>query len=368
MLQQRIATLLRRLHQEQRGQVFMLVVGLLSVFGGMSATAVDLGSYMAARRDLQNSTDAIALAASLELPDASAARAVADEWAVKNGIDLNDLTVTIIPQSLPGQPNPEVHVKVSASHGFTFARLIGISSAIVSTTSGAIKTSPAGGDGIVPLSVTQAGLEGAALGSLVTLKYDANDITQGNTNPIRIDAPGGGNCNGTQIEDYHYCQGVMVGSDNTICADGADDTYCDGPTTVETEPGNKIGDTKSAIEYRLNNTSSQCDEFTETFEDDPTTAEQGVYRIRQECNPFLAGRYDSARILIVPVIDQVCAGSCEVTIVNFALFFLEGFGSGGCTGNDCEIVGRFVRVNQNVGLLAGTYNATAYNHFVRLVD
>ena len=78
--------------------------------------------------------------------------------------------------------------------------------------------------------------------------------------------------------------------------------------------------------------------------------------------------YDSGRILIIPVIEELCNGSCEVTIVTFALLFLERIGDDGCTGNDCEIVGRFVTVNQNVGLLAGTYDEDSSNKFVRLVS
>lgn len=331
----------------------------------MTAVAVDLGSYSAARRDLQNAADSIALAAALELPSTGRAQTVAYQWAAKNGIDSADLTVTIVPQSLPGQPNPEVQIEVQTDHNFTFARLIGVQSATVQAAAGAIKTTPAGGDGVVPLSVTEAQVASATLGDVVVLKYDANNITQGNTNPIRIDGPGSGNC-GSQTNKY--CSGLKYGSENVICAAGADPTYCIGPTVADTEPGNKVGPTRTAINYRLNATGVQCDEFTETFEDDPTTSELGVYRIKQECNPFLAGGHDSARILIVPVIDSLCAGSCEVTIVEFALFFLEGFGNGGCTGIDCEIVGRFVRVNQNIGLLAGTFDATAFNSFVRLVQ
>ena len=154
-------------------------------------------------------------------------------------------------------------------------------------------------------------------------------------------------------------------------AQGADTTYCNGLSVIDTEPGNKVGPTRTAINYRLNSTETQCSEFegaNGVFEDDPTTTEQGVYRIRPDCNPFVNSVYDSGRILIIPVIEELCSGSCEVTIVTFALLFLERIGDDGCTGNDCEIVGRFVRVNQNVGLLAGTYDEDSSNKFVRLVS
>jgi len=154
-----------------------------------------------------------------------------------------------------------------------------------------------------------------------------------------------------------------------VCAEGVDPTYCTGPSVVDTEPGNKVGNTRTAINWRLDETDPACDEFTEVFEDDPTTSEDGVYRIVQQCNPFLPGSLESHRVLIVPVINELCNGSCEVTIVDFALFFLEGFENpGSCSGNDCEVIGKFVRVNQNVGLLAGTFNPEANNIFVRLVE
>lgn len=364
----------RRRHE--RGQVLAVVAILLSALGGMTAIAIDLGSYSADRRDLQNAADSIALAASQELPNADAARAVANEWAGKNGVELDEMDVTIIPQNIPSEPNPKVRVELTRPHEFTFARMIGIASTDVQATSAAVKTSAAGGDGVIPLSVTEDVLAGAVLGDLVTLKYDANDISQGNTSPVRIDGGGTGNCNSTDA----YCDGIIFGSDSTVCAAGTDTTYCSGRSIVDTQPGNVVGGTRVAIQTRLDTTGSECDEFTETFEDDPTTSEQGVYRITPECNPFINGSYASERVIIIPVIDHLCNGSCDVTIVEFGLFFLEGFavetdngngngnGNQACTGTECEVTGRFVRVNQNIGLLAGTFDEASYNHFVRLVN
>lgn len=364
MIRSGLSTLSRRLRGQQQGQVLVLVAGLLAVFGGMTAVAVDLGSYSADRRDLQNSSDAIALAASQELPDEDAVLVAANEWALKNDIDTSGMTVEVIQQSA-GEPNPKVRVTVEDDHEFTFARLIGVNSAAVSATAAAIKTSPSGGAGVIPLAITQAAIEGVVVPELVTLKYDATNIEEGNTGPIVIDGPGTGSCSNSDL----YCSGVKDGSDGVICADGTDATYCDGPTTTSTQPGNILGPTKEAIEYRLSETDAHCNEFDEVFEDDPTTSEPDVYRIVNECNPFLEGGYTSLRVIIVPVIDQLCSGSCDVTITGFALFFLEGFGEAGCdTGNQCEIVGRFVQVNQNIGLLAGTFDPEGFNHFVRLVE
>src|SRR3990172_13240041 len=105
-----LATLLRRVHGEQRGQVLWLTAFLISVLGGMTAIAVDLGSFSAHRREMQNDADAIALAASLELPNETNARSKADEWAVKNGIDTSQMTVTVIPQNPPSEQIGRAHV------------------------------------------------------------------------------------------------------------------------------------------------------------------------------------------------------------------------------------------------------------------
>src|SRR3990170_2183308 len=174
----------------QRGQVFIMVALLLAVIGGMTAVAVDVGSYATDRRNLQNAADAIALAASLDLPDGVAAQAAANQWATKNRINPASMTVTIIPQSLPSEPNPKVRVELEREHNFTFARLIGVELATVEAAATGIKTSPAGGAGVVPLSVTEDALAGITYGDEVVLKYDARDIFMGNTNPIRIDGPG----------------------------------------------------------------------------------------------------------------------------------------------------------------------------------
>ena len=363
MVTRLLAHLSHRRRQE-RGQALVLVTLLLAVIGGMTAFAIDVGGYSADRRDLQNAADAIALAASLELPNAVNAQSKANEWAVKNDIDPADMTVTVIPQNLPSEPNPKVRVRIERSHDFTFARLIGVSSSEVQAAGTAIRTSAAGGSGAIPLSITEAALAGVTYGDEVVVKYDANNISQGNTNPIRIDGPGSGNCGSSD----KYCTGVKSGSETTVCAAGADTTYCTGPSQVDTEPGNKVGATRTAINYRLGATDTQCNDFTDVFEDDPLSSDPTVYRITQACNPFLAGGYLSERVVIIPVIEQLCNGSCTVTITGFALAFLERIGTGGCTGNDCEVVARFVRVNQNLGLLAGTFDAQATNQFVRLVN
>ena len=220
-----IGSSLRRIvcsEQGERGQALMVTVMFIGVMAGAAAMAIDLGSYISHRRSLQNSVDAITLAASLNLPVGSSAQSAANEWAAKNGVEISSMTVTITPQSLSSEPNPKITIEIEAVHDLTFMRLLGLDTAGITVTATAIITSPGGGAGVSPLSVTEAALAGATLGEEVVLKYDANNIEQGNTGPIRIDGPGSGSCNSGNDK---YCSALMFGSNNVICAQGADTTY-----------------------------------------------------------------------------------------------------------------------------------------------
>ncbi len=71
----------------QRGQVLVMGVGVLIMSLGVIMISVDVGWWLRDKRDAQNDTDAIALAAAQELPDRLAAELIGDDWAIANGID-----------------------------------------------------------------------------------------------------------------------------------------------------------------------------------------------------------------------------------------------------------------------------------------
>jgi len=343
-----------RAHKRERGQALFLVAILLGAIGGMTAIAIDLGSFSTDRRDLQNAADAIALAAAQELPNSSATRAAAATWAVKNDIDPDSMIVTITQQD-GTNPNPKVRVEIDREHGFTFARLVGINSATVEAAAAAVKTSPGGfpSGGLVPWSITEGIKNSAAPGTSLVLKYDSNTVTNGNFGAIRIDG------NGANV----YRDAIKYGSTTGLCAVGAAD--CDYPSTVTTESGNMIGPSETGTDYRIAGTDSACDTW-----DEVVISANGKQGLTTACNPFTAGgNPDSLRVIIVPVIQNLCNGACDVTITEFALFFLEGYGSGGCSGNDCEIRGKFINSNTNLGATIGSYDTDAStSHFVRLVE
>src|SRR5439155_25572150 len=166
----------RRPRRSERGQVIMLAALLLPLLLGMAALAVDVGSYSAHRRNLQNAADAIALAAARDLPNATDAQTTANVYAAKNGIDPANMTVTVISQGA-GVNNPTVRVVIQKSHNFAFIGALGVGAKLVSASAAAIKTSPGGSTDLMPWAITQSTEQAATPGSLVTLKYDANGVS-----------------------------------------------------------------------------------------------------------------------------------------------------------------------------------------------
>jgi Flp pilus assembly protein TadG len=339
----------------ESGQVLLIAALLIPIILGMTAMAVDLGSFAAERRSLQNAADAIALAAAQELPDKSAAADVAVKWAARHDVDAADMTVTVDTGGL----NPSVRIEIERPHDFAFMPVLGIDNAAVGAAATAIKTTPGAAANLVPWAVLQSTEESAAPGGLVTLKYDSNNVTTGNFGAIRLDGSG----------SSVYGKTIEQGSTSTVCVVGV--TGCTDTSPVceagvcTSETGNMVGQTRSAVQYRLDNTSPSCDSFAEVFSG-PT---DGAYSLKSQCNPFLEGSLPSLRVILLPVITDLCNGACDYKVVKFAMFWLEGFGGNGkCTGSNCEVQGRFVSANANIGALAGTYDEDSALKFVRLVE
>jgi hypothetical protein len=73
-------------------------------------------------------------------------------------------------------------------------------------------------------------------------------------------------------------------------------------------------------------------------------------------------------VVIVPVIQGLCAGRCDVQIVRFALFFVNGVDCSGGQGT-CDITGQYAEAAFNVASLElGPYNGDAPLTFVRLIE
>lgn len=147
----------RGLNGNDRGQVAVLVGIMITGLIGFSALAIDVGSLVADKRDLQNAADAMALAGAQDLPSQTYATSTARTWATKNGVTSGEIqSITITQQNLQSQPkqlNPEIAVTLRRHHHTTLARVIGVDSVDLEVTASAIKTSPGGSDRVTPWSV-----------------------------------------------------------------------------------------------------------------------------------------------------------------------------------------------------------------------
>lgn len=367
------------LSRRERGQVIMIAAVLFPVVLGMAGMAVDVGSYASERRTLQNAADSIALAAAQELPDQSAATAAGQQWATRNNIPLSELSLQY---SGGASTTPKVRAVITSNHEFTFMRALGIESHSVAGKAAAVKVSFGGSSGVVPWTITEDTQLAAALGQQVVMKYDADGGNLGNFGAIRIDGPGantygesvkfGSNSYACAVTAPNCTVGACPGVYPSTCAETAPE--CDGPECTP-ETGNVIGKTRTGVDFRMNNTMPECDTFAEAFTaPDPVT---GVSNLNPDCNPWLdgPGKCTSAtdscsrRVIIIPVIDSFGNGASDPgTIQRFALLFLEGYDFGKCSGNQCEIKGRFVRADINTNALSGVYDPDAPIHFTKLSE
>ena len=343
--------------RQESGQVLIMFVLLIPVLLGMTALAIDVGTYASHRRALQNSADAMALAAAQELPDQADAEAAALSWGAKYGLSADDLDITTTAVS-SSNPNPSVKVVITRPHAFQFIKALGVGDADVGATATAIKTSPGGVGNVVPWAVLDATRLASQPGDTVVLKYDSNNPDQGNFGAIRLDG------NGSSV----YRDSIEQGSSSLICAEGISscvDTspVCEG-AVCQSETGNMVGSTKSGVDYRISNTDAHCDTMAEVF----TGPTDGQYSLNPACNPWVDGSYTSLRVIVLPVIQSLCNGSCDVTVTGFSLFWLDGYQYGSCTGSSCEIEGRFISADVTLGALVGKYDPAAGLHYALLVE
>jgi Flp pilus assembly protein TadG len=330
---------------EERGQG--LVLGALSmvVIMAFAAMAIDVGMFMQERRELQKAADAAALAGAQELPHSPGEALVrAEEWAESNGIGGGEIESIDITSTYA--TDDTITVSVEREVSFVFARVLGFSSDTMGADGSARVGSPAAVAGLAPFGVLE---DAISFSGPTVLKYDAQDVTQGNFGPLAIDGPGA---------DI-YRETVKHGSETALCSQR--EASCTDPT-AQTETGNMTGPTRQGMDWRLDNTPLECDEFEEVFHE-----VGGIYRLTSQCNPFPSlGPDQGSKVVIVPVIEELCAGHCTVTIVNFAMFFIDELGK--CAGNDCEVTGRFVDAQADIGTLMGNYDPDGLLHFVRLVE
>lgn len=377
----------RRLVRPERGQVLIALALMAPVLLAMAGMAIDIGSYADDKRNLQNAADAIALAAAQRLctPDpadcsnATNATATAQSYATKNNINWADVTLAFDNLAVTPTGNPTARVAIARNHAFAFMRIVGINSKGVGVKAGAIKTSPGGMSGLTPFGVTTL----PAPGTVVDLKFDSGggcqSLASGNCGAMQFDKSQGG-CTGSGAALYECT--IEQGATSIVCAQPASgcrttSNICASYDTCPPQTGNIVGATRTGINFLLNNTSTNCDSFGEAF-----SGAGPVYTMNPTCNPwqgpgactrpvnFSNPQQCSRRVIIIPVVDGFPNGnSNQATILSFALFWLNGFANGGCTGgNSCTVQATYVKSDVTVNALAGVYDAKASIHFTKLTE
>jgi hypothetical protein len=315
----------KTISNNERGQTLILAMLAFVVLVGVTALALDVGDAYSDKSRAQRAADSAALAAADALADGqnvTLAKKAAQRWADENGYGNRDssidVTVNIPPSSGPYAGNDEyVEVIIDHQANTHFAQVLDFNFWNIQA------RAVAGGNGFEPFTglMPWAVLDDAIVydGNPTVLKYDSDNVTNGNFSALGLGGTG----------SSVYENNIVNGAHGPICAQSQ--PGCTDPTE-STETGNMVGSTSVGVRYRLDNTTDSCDEYNEVF-----TATGDLI---PTCDPFL-GVTDSLQVLLVPVVERFCNGSCDVTILYFALVFLNDLGT--CTGNTCEVTATFVR-------------------------
>ncbi len=166
----------------EQGQVLILLVLSMVVLIGMAALVVDVGMGWYARRQLQATVDAAALAGAQNLPDPNAAMATAQDYFGRNPVHgvsaIADTVVTKCVTTAPGcSPSNAIVVTATARADTFFARVLGIDSWTVGAKATACQ--PCGGkplDIMIILDRTGSMLQGGTPNKITNAKAGINTL------------------------------------------------------------------------------------------------------------------------------------------------------------------------------------------------
>jgi uncharacterized membrane protein len=136
-----------RLRRNRRGSVALMTGGAIVALMGVAALAVDIGNAVSAKRQLQASTDAAALAGARNIGSANDPVAAAISYSAKSGqqnargnltgvtanATLKNLTATGV-HAVGTPPANAIQVTQQATVPTYFARVLGINSVTISAT------------------------------------------------------------------------------------------------------------------------------------------------------------------------------------------------------------------------------------------
>jgi hypothetical protein len=169
----RLTGVIVRAFENEQGQSLVIFALFLIVMMGMAGMVVDVGQLALERAKSQTAADAAAWGGALVLPDATSARAIALDIASQNGYVQGVGGTTITRVTPYGGDANKIQVTISRSVNYGFSRVLGLTTAIVTTSSVAW--------------VTCDNSAGAASGSIIALnKTMQNALTITNSGSFTV--------------------------------------------------------------------------------------------------------------------------------------------------------------------------------------
>lgn len=277
-----------RICKEEKGSTIVIVALCMTILIAMVGAVTDVGIVYSNKWKMSNAVDAAVLAGAQELPsNADAARNKALDYAAKNGLTPELLTVTV------SGDKTEITMVGQKEVKLLFAQILGFTKSNVQVKAtarvGAIKFLT----GVAPLGIQDQSFE---YGKQYQLK--SGDGTYGWFGPLAL----GGNGANTYKDNLEvgYQSELKIGD------------------VVDTKTGNMSGPTRDGISYRI----SSCTRIP------PCTYDN----FERGC----------PQVLLIPVIiPEVGSGNQtkSVKIVGFASFFVDSVPG---NGNESIITGYFV--------------------------
>jgi len=315
---------------KEGGQALIMTVLAMTVIVGFTAMAIDVGMLFRERRDFQNSADAMALAGVAELPlNPVGARQKAQEWATNNGVDGSEIKSIEIRTT--GVPNDTLFVQLEGEFSWIFGRVLGMTTDNVGAQAAARIGTLAGGHEMMPWGLLRGdtncldSVTGDPLfGNTCQVKLGASDGVSGWRGALDYDGGGGGSA--------EYLSNIVDGTVSwTYCIQGDPAPSCAGShTIIDSLTGNKVGPTDVGIEDRWAQ-GAQCDTITPNGIDDfdEVFTETGL------ASPeYTVSCPDSPWLIILPIITYESTPVATVTIVGWALAYLDSYECVG--GNNCN--------------------------------
>jgi len=280
--------------KNKKGNSAIIFLFTMTFFIGLLALVTDTGMMYLEKSKLQNSVDAIALAAIQDYQKGEAAMmAQVYHYADLNGVDPSRLEVVI------SEGNKKITVNASKKVNLFFAKIFNITDTVVKSKASAKAGAIVAANGIRPFAVEQQPFE---FGRTYTIKKEAGEAYSGNYGALALGGTGATNYRNNLM--YGYNAKLEIGDLVRIGED------------METEPGNMSGPTYDGMRYILQQ--DKC-------------VSHDLSKLSKDCT----------RLIVLPVVDSLDVnGRSTVKIMGFATFFLE---ETAFAGGKTQVKGKFIK-------------------------